>query len=149
MTEITLTQKEADELIVLPKIPGDSIAHDYPGSGGSLIIPLTSQDKREFFLLDVARGRIKLQKCTYQNRARQVVVLVRLDLEGPPHMNPDGESISGNHLHIYREGFGDKWAVPVPLDKFTDPEDLWQTLDEFMRYCNIVERPDIRRGLFT
>ena len=36
-------------------------------------------------MLDVTRAQIKLTKATYQNRARQVIILMRLDLEGPPH----------------------------------------------------------------
>ncbi len=149
MAEISLTQSEADELITCPKVRADAVTYDYPGSGGSISIPLISKDKRETFVLDISRGRIKLQKCTYQNRARQVIVLVRLDLEGSPHMNPDGQFVEGDHIHLYKEGFGDKWAYPVPHAKFTDTSDLWRTMEEFMTFCNIVERPDFRRGLFT
>ena len=50
-------------------------------------------DKRETVLLDVTRGPIKLTKATFQNRARQEVLLMRLDLDGPPHTNPDGRGI--------------------------------------------------------
>ena len=149
MPEINLSQTEADAFIVMPKVPSDSKSYDYPGLGGSIKVDLASRDNREKFILDVNRYRIKLQRCTYQNRVHQVVILLRLDLEGPPHRNPDDEWIGPNHLHTYREGYGDKWAKPIPSDKFTDTADLWKTLEEFMVYCNIVERPDIRRGLFT
>jgi hypothetical protein len=76
-------------------------------------------------------------------------VLVRLDFGGSPHRNPDGEEITCPHLHVYQEGFGDKWAVPIPQDKFSDCGNLRQTLDEFMRYCNIVIPPSIQWELFT
>jgi hypothetical protein len=76
-------------------------------------------------------------------------VLVRLDFGGAPHRNPDGEEIGSPHLHLYREGYGDKWAVPVPEDRFENLSDPWQTLEDFMRYCNVVQSPMIRRGLFT
>lgn len=112
-------------------------------------MPLTSQDKREDFLLDIYRGRIDLLKGTYQNRARQVIVLVRIDFGGAPHRNPDGNEVPCPHLHLYREGFGDKWAVPLPADKFPNIGDLWQTLEDFMLFCNVVDRPVIVRGLFT
>jgi hypothetical protein len=65
-------------------------------------------------------ARIDLIKGTYQNRARYVVVLVRLDFGGKPHRNPDGEEIASPHLHIYREGVGDKWAYPVTADRFAN-----------------------------
>ena len=78
MAEINLTQAEADALIALEKHRVDDKQWDYPGMGGSISVPLVSADRREQFILDVSRGRIDLAKGTYQNRARQVVVLVRL-----------------------------------------------------------------------
>jgi hypothetical protein len=77
------------------------------------------------------------------------VVLVRLDFGGAPHRKPDGEEVGSLHLHLYREGFGDKWAVPAPEGYFRDLANPWQMLDDFMLYCNVVEPPNIRRGLFT
>jgi len=149
MADINLTQAEADALIEMEKHRLDDTRWDYPGLGGSINIPLVSSDKREDFLLDISRGKIDLLKGTYQNRSRQIVVLVRLDFGGRPHRNPDDEEIPSPHLHIYREGYGDKWAVPVPVDRFPDMNDLWRTLEDFMRYCNITEPPFIERGLFA
>ena len=127
----------------------DNAEWDYPDLGGGISVPLVSADRREQFVLDLRRGRIDLARGTYQTRGRQVVVLVRLDFGGAPHRNPDGEEIGSPHLHLYREGYGDKWAIGVPSDHFTDLGDRWQTLDDFMRYCSIVEPPIVRRGLFT
>lgn len=149
MADINLTQAEADALIAMEKHRLDDERWDYPGLGGSINIPLVSADKREDFLLDVSRGKIDLLKGTYQNRSRQVVVLVRLDFGGHPHRNPNGEEISSPHLHLYREGYGDKWAVPVPSDRFPNINDLWKTLEDFMGYCNIARPPFIERGLFA
>ena len=70
-------------------------------------------------------------------------------LGGAPHRNSDGEEIPALHLHMYREGYGDKWAIPVPADRFTSTTDPWETLEEFMRFCNITQPPRIERGLFT
>ncbi len=149
MADINLTQTEADALIAMEKQRIDDARWDYPGLGGSISIPLISQDKRENFLLDVSRGRIDLLKGTYQNRSRQVVVLVRLDFGGQPHRNPDDQEIPSPHLHVYREGYGDKWAIPVPPERFPDILDLWQLLQDFMRFCNITEPPFIEKGLFS
>lgn len=149
MAEINLTQAEADALIAMQKHRVDETPWDYPGLGGAVSIPLVSRNRREQFLLDLRRGRIDLSKGTYQNRGRQVVVLVRLDFGGAPHRNPDGEEIGSPHLHVYREGFGDKWAMPVPTENFRGLNDPWQMLEDFMRYCNIITPPNIRRGLFT
>lgn len=149
MAELNLTQKEADALIVMAKYRVDAAEWDYPDLGGAISIPLVSANRREQFLIDLRSGRIDLRKGTYQNRARQVVILIRLDFGGAPHRNPDGEEIGSPHLHIYREGFGDKWAIAVPNAHFTNLGDAWQMLIDFMGYCNIVEPPIIRRGLFA
>jgi len=50
---------------------------------------------------------------------------------------------------VYREGYGDKWAVPVPVDRFRVTGDVWATLEDFLRFCNITQPPHIERGLFT
>lgn len=149
MAEANLTQDEADALISMPKLRTNDDQWKFPDMGGSLRIPLTSADRREEFYLDITRGRIDLVKATYQNRARQVVILVRLDLGGPPHRNPDGAEVPCPHLHVYREGYGDEWASAIATDAFSDVADQWQTLQDFMGYCNITEPPLIERGLFT
>lgn len=148
MADINLTQAGADALIAMEKHRADDHQWDYPALGGTVRIPLVSTDKKESFMLDVTRGNIDLLKATYQNRVRHTVILLRLDLNGPPHRNPDDVEIPCPHLHIYREGFGDKWAFPIPNNRFTDIADLWQTLLDFMVYCNITQPPLIRKGLF-
>jgi hypothetical protein len=145
--EINLTQAEADSLIAMPKIRQDNKPYSYPSLGGSISIPLTSTDKREQFLLDISHGQINLLKEKYQNRAKECFVLVRLDFGGSPHRNPDGTEVPCPHLHVYREGFGDKWANLVPLDKFPETNDTWLLFQNFMAYCNITQPPVIQRGL--
>ena len=149
MAEIVLTQTEADALIAMEKHRVDSKQWEFPVAGERLSIPLSSPDKREYFILDVTRVRVKVTKATYQNRARQAIILLRLDVEGGPHRNPDGAEITCPHLHIYREGYGDRWAIPAPLNVFSNTGNLVSTLDAFMRYCNITVPPDIQVGLFA
>ncbi len=149
MAESGLTQAEANALMELEKRRGGEDELNYPDFGRKITVPLISTDRRESFLLDLQRSQINLAKCTYQNRGRQIVVLVRLDLGTTPHRNPNGEEIGSPHLHIYRERFGDKWAYPPCPDRFADLEDPWQTLFDFMQFCNVVESPVIRRRLFT
>jgi hypothetical protein len=149
MADINLTQAEADALIAMEKERTNEDLYDFPWKGGNLILPLQSQDKREQFLLDISRSRIDLLKGKFQNRARQVVVLVRLDFGGAPHRNPDGEEVGCPHIHRYREGYGDKWAMPAPLELFRKTSDIFGTLEDFMKYCNITRPPKIQRGLFV
>ena len=149
ISDTNLTQNEADALIAMEKHRADNNLYDFPSLGGFIPAPLRSSDRREQFLLDLSRGRIDLLKVKCQNRARQVVILLHLDLGGSPHRNPNGEEIPCPHLHVYREGYGDRWAIPVPADGFKNLADAWETLEDFMSYCNITQPPNIRKGLFT
>lgn len=148
MPDIDLTQQEADALIQMEKHRANNIAWTFPANGDRLEIPLISANKRENFLLDIRRARIDLAKITYQHRSRQIVRLLRLDLGGPPHRNPDGQEMPCPHLHVYREGFHDKWAFPIDSQKFSDISDRDRALDDFMRLCNVTVRPTIHRNLF-
>lgn len=147
MTTSILTQAEADNLINMRKRRVDDKEWQYPGLGGGISVPLVSLDEREQFTLDIRRSRINLLKGSYQNRGRRVVVLVRLCFGGASHPNPDGEEVESPHIHIYREGYGDKWAYPMTTADFTELNNQWQTFQDFMRHCNIVETPNIIRGL--
>lgn len=149
MPDINLTQAEADALIAMEKHRADDDRTDFPTAGESVIVQLRSADRREHFLLDLSRGRIDLRKVKIQSRGRQVVVLVRLDLGGAPHRNPDDVEVPAPHLHVYREGYGDKWAMAVPRDRFRDLADVWTALEDFLRFCNVTQPPHIERGLFT
>lgn len=145
---IELTQQEADALLALEKYYFEANVLKFPDLGGTLRLVLHSLDKREEFNLDITRGKISLEKNTFQTRARKAIVLVRLDILGPPHRNPNGEEVECPHIHLYQEGFGDKWAYPLP-NEFNGIENIYELLDKFMDYCHIVGKPTIERGLFT
>src|SRR5947209_1172082 len=104
MADIDIPQAEADALMAMEK----RCAHEreqwlFPAPGDRIAIAMTPMDKRENFMLDVNRVQIKLTKAT-KTGARQALVLMRLDLDGSRHRNPDGEEIACPHFHIYREG---------------------------------------------
>lgn len=141
-----LSQAEADALLRMEKFRIDSTLHAFPDLGGHIQIALRSQNQREFFSLDISRRRIALTT-KYQTRGRQSLVLVRLDFNSP-HRNPDDTEVGVPHLHLYREGFGDKWAYAVPENMLKNPSDAWQVLLDFMTYCSVMEPPNISRGLF-
>jgi len=109
---------------------------------------LAGPNDRERFLLDVWRGTIKLSKLKYQTRARTAVVLVRLDVDGAPHTNPDGVKFPGTHLHLFREGYDDKWAHPVDPKAFTLLADPGQILHDFCTFCKIESPPPVQ-GVIT
>lgn len=144
-----ISQAMADALFNMKKHRADEREHRFSVPGQKLFIELASEDGREKFYLDLYRGKRSVFKVSLQNRARQTVSLRRLDINGRKHTNPNGRVAPTPHLHVYREGFGDSWAEPAPLDIFSNLNDVWTTLQDFMRYCNISKPPIIRRDLFT
>lgn len=147
--ETKLAQHEAEALLSMEKHRVDERVFTFSSHGQKEEIELLSADKHERFFLDLSRGRVEIRRVKMQNRARNTVILARLDLNDRTHTNPDNQEIATPHLHLYREGFGDRWAYPVPSDKFTNLDDTWTTLHDFMRYCNITKPPNIKRDLFT
>lgn len=142
-----LSQQRADDLMGMTKHCVDMSPIGFPLPGELLQIDLKSEDDSESFIVDVNRkGTVRLRKCTYQERYAVIEILLRLDVDGPPHDNPDGTEVSTPHLHVYREGYGDKWAMPPP-SPFSHINDLSKTLQDFLRYCNVQEIPQIQRGV--
>lgn len=143
-----LSQTEADTLLAMEKYREDPTKlHEYPSGGGQVTISLVSTDQRERFILDVRRRRIQLNRNHFHVRARQVCMLARLDLDDLPHRNPDDVLVPGPHIHLYKEGFGDKWAYPLP-ECFTDPKDCMLTLKQFLEFCAIRDEIFDAGGLF-
>lgn len=144
-----LTQNEANKLLAIEKHYRGNESYTFPTSKKTLPpIELTSFDGREKFILDVSRKGIDLSKYTFANRVRTVLTLARVDfLQGGRHVNPDNKIIMGPHMHYYREGYGDKWAFPLP-DSVNDCHTPYQILQQFMTECHIVTRPQFEQRLF-
>jgi hypothetical protein len=143
-----LIQSEADQLMQMIK----HFVHPPP----TIVIPpgaddsyeLAGPNDRERFLLDVWRGTYRLSKLKFQNRVRTAIVLVRLDVDGAPHTNPDGERLGGTHLHLFKEGYDDKWAYPLDSQVFPLLSDPGKTFHDFCTYCRI-ESPPAVQGVLT
>ncbi|MCT1903827.1 DUF6978 family protein [Oceanobacillus sojae] len=75
--------------------------------------------------------------------------LLRLDIIGPPHINPEGEfpyageRIECPHIHIAEERYAAKRAYPLNEEYakmyLTNDQlsDLVEILKEFLKYCNV------------
>src|SRR5690606_33171916 len=96
-----ITQQDADFFFGMEKFPEEDKEYGFPNSGEKLIIPFTSADKRENFLFDIYRGKIKITKVVYQNRVRKAYILRRLDYDGAPHTNPEVDSVPLEMLEPY------------------------------------------------
>jgi hypothetical protein len=149
MSDVFLSQSEGDLLLAMEKYSSMSEPVDLPALGGTLSIRFVSTNNREEFILNYTRHSINLSKRNHHLRCKKAIGLVRLDLDGPPHHNPDGQEVGSRHLHLYREGFGLKWAFDVPIEVFKNLDSAYETLYDFMKYCNVVQMPQITMGLFA
>jgi hypothetical protein len=58
------------------------------------------------------------------------------------------KEIACPHLHIYRAGYGDKWAVPAPADKYPDVQDLFSTFEASCATATLRSRLRSPEGFF-
>ena len=142
-----LSQSEASRLLAVEKVRVDSVQYDFPDPGERLTVAVSSVDAADHFLLDILRGRIRPTKATFQLRVQRIVVLARLDVDGPQHPNPDGEVVPCPHMHLYRPGYGTKWAYPPPHECFSNLADLMQTWTDFMTWLRVTSHPLFRPRL--
>lgn len=148
---VELTKEQADFLLNCPKEVISSNDLAFPNSQNKkLNIPLRSTDGLYDFLLDINRNQISIYKATYQNRYNRSVVLARLDLNGAGHRNPYGHEVSGSHLHLYSQEYGDKVAIELPeCFNNINPKNLPDMLLAFMEFCNIIKKPNFVYNLET
>jgi len=141
-----IAQEEAEALIAMRKFFVDRRPVSLP-PGADETFRLQGEDRHEGFLLDLWRGTIRLSKIKLQTRARKVIVLVRLDICGSPHTNPDGVWIPGTHIHLYREGFEAKWAHPLDPAAFRNTAHLPTAFEDFCHFCSILDPPSVQEVL--
>ena len=148
MTDVLLSQVEGDALLEMEKYSSMENIVDFSGLSGDLELKFLCEEGREEFVINYTRHSINIMKRNHHLRVKKAIGLARLDLDGPPHRNPDGVEVGPRHLHIYREGYGLKWAYDVP-EQFTSLDDAYKTLSDFMKYCNVIQPPEIKVGLFS
>jgi hypothetical protein len=164
---LNLNQSEADALRLMPKLFDSSPQIDLYTIDEPLRLPATSLDGSERFLIDIDRCLVKLSKWKYQERAKRVIPLMRIDIDGPGHPNPfitDEErrklettlgwpflqKLGNTHIHIYIEGYQAKWAFPLSIfPQLQTIADSWDDqsfrplLIEFLKLCNFQSIPPI------
>ena len=141
-----MTDLEFQNLMKLQKIfIKDSIK--LPLNGKKDTYDLKSIETNDKFYLDVdRRGRLELVKFKLQNRyAITKLPLIRIDIDSPPHLNPDGTKTSRNHIHIYKELVNDTGNLPWAYDlkdfdgiNFNENNiNFMEIFISFCEYCNI------------
>lgn len=143
---IMLSQQQADFFLAEKKeFVQPRVIELYPGADYARdLLGLLSNEE---FLLDVSVGKRGRLKVKYQTRGRRIVILARLDVNGSTHRNPDGQLIGRDHIHFYREGYGDKWAYPLEELSNVDTADFPDVLAWFMQRCGIRNSPPIQEAL--
>lgn len=144
-----ITEEEVRALLAMEKLSTNVEPIELPDLGGRADMQFSSHDRREEFCISFTRSSILLEKRSHHLRGRKIIGLARLDLDGPGHRNPDGVEVGPRHLHIYRQGYGLKFAIEVPQSQFPNMDDPLATLEDFFRYSNVVSPPTINKGLFT
>lgn len=142
-----LSQVEADYLVRVAKQINSAKVIVVPAAGGHDEWQATSVGGKDRFHLHMQRGRKVSTKVTLQERYETNEILLRLDIDGPTHGNPDGTVVPTPHLHIYREAFDDKWAFAVPPDLDISSGNPVDILASFLVYCGVVEIPPIQGGV--
>ena len=131
-----LSQEKANNLIAMDKF-FNGAKMNLPQVGETAKIELSDSSKSHTFYFDIdRRGRIEL-KSKFQNRYETNEVLVRLDINGPQHINPDGSKVGRNHIHIYKEGYADRWAYDTDKFGFGVYNSFQEYFFKFCEYCHI------------
>ena len=138
MADMTLA--EAQELIqVLKRLLQDG-TRSLPSSGNMAKFDLCSvfSEKDRFAILVNRSSKIRKDKYTLLLRYGKDKGLLRIDVGGPDHVNPDGTIIPCPHIHFQQKDVGkwDAWAAEIPA-VFGNVEDRIETFQVFLQYCHV------------
>ncbi len=134
-----MTKESAQELIHMIKEIVETGIYKLPQIGSQNRIPLQSVlSKRDKFDVIVNRvARINPLKYTLVLNYPEEGLL-RIDVNGPDHVNPDGSKIPCPHIHLRMKDTGkwDEWAIDLPAI-FGNTENIAVTVRDFLQYCQV------------
>lgn len=135
-----MTNKEFDYMLTLKKIFVSGFEFPKLNSRGTKDL---MDDEKNKYILDFQYGSVGkfvitllADKAKQKWQLRSGTPLIRIDVNGSPHMLPDGEILK-NHIHIF---YPDGVQV-IKLEDYSD--DLYKSLkpsdvlSDFFRQCNI------------
>ena len=73
--------------------------------------------------------------------------MLRYD-NGGRHTNPDEVMFDGPHVHLYREGYNDKFAFPVSEINVNEAEPIETVFNKIMLFCNVTRIPSVEIPMF-
>lgn len=131
--------EESQSLIHVLKLILDKGIVILPKQGESLKIELRSvfSNRDRFFVIMNRKAKINPGKYTLLLQYGKEHGLIRIDVGGAPHINPDGSVVPCPHIHLQQNDKGkwDRWATDLPA-LFGDCEDKLNTFIDFLKYCN-------------
>ena len=128
-----MTTEEARKLIDMLKQRVTEASLEFPKLGKKLEFEVFATKEGTKFVVNIGRGKINKNKCTYQGRTYiNSIPILRLDISNSFHRNSDGTKIQGNHLHIYNEKTEMSEAIPFDIKR----NDLYEYCIEFLRKFN-------------
>lgn len=134
-----MTVEEAQGLIQVLKRIMNTGSYMLPQQGTSGRIDLRSvfSDKDKFPVIINRTSRIRKEKYTLLLLYGKDQGLLRIDVGGPNHVNPDGTIVPCPHIHMQQRDTGhwDSWANDLPA-VFGDSSDILETVKDFLMYCN-------------
>ncbi|ECL3224988.1 TPA: hypothetical protein R5479_001296 [Campylobacter coli] len=153
-----------------PKVQQTYILPSFENSK-SLKIELQCDDDKyhkENFILDILRSSIQFQRKTNQYRYNAINIIARIDFyashtnpEFNPNKIPSDKRLSElmekysefrfrneNHIHIFTEGYADKWAFPLSEFNIKTNDDFLNQSYDFCQFCNIINIKFAKGDLF-
>lgn len=138
-----------ESLLRLPKFFKDAVEHEFVYG-----IPGYGEKKKYQVIADQEEAEYRTEAFTQQDYIgrnpdypkRNLVlisnsskaVLCRFDLGNcPPHTNPDGTVVIGNHMHLYEEINASSIAYQLPPDIEFAASDITAITKKFLEACNI------------
>lgn len=144
-----LTQDEADTLGVIEKYLIESESVLIPPPQKTCIHYIRYRKDGQYYdnmKLSTFRSQKNSRKVSYRIIYDAHNILVRIDTQyAASHRNPDGKIIIPPyqpHMHIYTEGYNDKFAYPLP-NCFSNADDIIQLFMEFLSYSNVLNADKI------
>lgn len=135
-----MTQAEAQRLILILKRLLQQEPLFIPEAGNKTAFELHSvfSENDRFTIFFNRRNKINKNKYTLLLRYGKDKVLLRIDIGGSAHTNPDGTTIPCPHIHIQQNDTDrwDAWAMDIPA-MFGNVEDRVVTFRNFLQYCNV------------
>ncbi len=135
-----MTCEDAQRLIHILKniIETDYYMIPMPGEQNSIDLASVFSGSDRFKVLFNRCNTIRSNKYTLLLRYGKDHGLLRIDVNGPPHTNPDGTIVECPHIHVqtHEKGHWDAWAYDLPV-VFGNTDEMTKTLKQFLEYCSV------------